>query len=91
MFGGGPCVARASAQENKARSRYEEDVYTNNHTSVWGSWWRDGAWGYACCHQTVRNSYCVGKAGEQAQHEVAAQMIANMEAKAAEQDAALQK
>ncbi len=38
-------------QENKARSRYEEDVLINNHSAVWGSYWKDGNWGYACCHQ----------------------------------------
>lgn len=42
------------------RSRYEEDVFPGNHTSVWGSWWKDGEWGYACCHQSVKNSYCTG-------------------------------
>ena len=29
--------------EVKAKSRYDEDVLINNHTCVWGSWWRDGA------------------------------------------------
>mmetsp|Transcript_13894 Transcript_13894/g.29996 ORF Transcript_13894/g.29996 Transcript_13894/m.29996 type:complete len:564 (-) Transcript_13894:480-2171(-) len=71
-------------QEVKAKSRYEEDVYVNNHTCVWGSWWRDGTWGYACCHQSVKNSYCTGKAGEAAAADTAAQMLANMEAKAAQ-------
>ncbi|KAL1563477.1 pre-mRNA-splicing factor SLU7-like isoform X3 [Salvia divinorum] len=33
-------------------SKYEEDVYTNNHTNVWGSWWKNHQWGYKCCHQT---------------------------------------
>ena len=47
--------------EVKAKSRYDEDVILNNHTCVWGSWWRDGAWGFACCHSTVKNSYCTGK------------------------------
>lgn len=47
------------------RSRYEEDVYINNHTSVWGSFWCDGAWGYKCCHSYVKNSYCVGENGKQ--------------------------
>ncbi|CAI5986210.1 unnamed protein product [Closterium sp. NIES-64] len=49
-----------------ARSRYEEDVYVNNHTSVWGSYWKDGQWGYSCCHQMLRLSYCTGSAGIQA-------------------------
>lgn len=51
----------------KPRSRYEEDVFVNNHTSVWGSWWHNGQWGYACCHQTMRNSYCTGEKGKEIQ------------------------
>ncbi|KEF54957.1 uncharacterized protein A1O9_08609 [Exophiala aquamarina CBS 119918] len=51
---------------HKARSKYAEDVLTNNHTSVWGSWWRNFTWGYACCHSTVKNSYCTGDAGKKA-------------------------
>lgn len=50
----------------KARSKYAEDIITNNHTSVWGSWWRNFTWGYACCHSTVKNSYCTGDAGREA-------------------------
>ena len=53
-------------QEVKTKSRYDEDVMNGNHTSVWGSWWRDGQWGYACCHQTVKNAYCTGAAGQEA-------------------------
>ncbi|KAJ8957250.1 hypothetical protein NQ318_007814 [Aromia moschata] len=45
------------------RSKYEEDVYINNHTSVWGSYWTGGQWGYKCCHSFVKNSYCLGEAG----------------------------
>lgn len=46
-------------------SRYEEDVYLNNHTSVWGSYWVNGNWGYACCHAIHRNAYCTGAAGRE--------------------------
>lgn len=46
------------------RSQYEEDVFTNNHTSVWGSFWKDGVWGYKCCESTIKNSYCVGDNGK---------------------------
>ena len=46
-----------------AKSKYEEDKLINNHTTVWGSYWRDGQWGYKCCHSSVKNSYCVGKKG----------------------------
>lgn len=53
----------------RANSRYEEDVYENNHTSVWGSWYNleRAVWGYACCHNTIPRSYCTGQAGIEAQ------------------------
>ncbi|KAF9062126.1 Pre-mRNA splicing Prp18-interacting factor-domain-containing protein [Rhodocollybia butyracea] len=49
----------------KARSKYPEDAFVNNHTSVWGSWYdpTSGIWGYSCCHSTVHLSYCSGDAG----------------------------
>ncbi|XP_055523990.1 pre-mRNA-splicing factor Slu7 [Wyeomyia smithii] len=46
------------------RSRYEEDVLMNNHTTVWGSFWKDGEWGYKCCESNIKNSYCVGENGK---------------------------
>ncbi|KAG7127014.1 Pre-mRNA-splicing factor SLU7 like protein [Verticillium longisporum] len=49
-----------------AKSKYPEDVLMHNHTSVWGSWWSDFQWGYACCHSFVKNSYCTGEAGKAA-------------------------
>lgn len=52
--------------EKATKSKYAEDVYLNNHTSVWGSWWNDFQWGYACCHSTVKNSYCTGDVGRAA-------------------------
>jgi pre-mRNA-processing factor SLU7 len=39
---------------------------TNNHTSVWGSFWHNGKWGYQCCCAFVRNSYCTGETGRKA-------------------------
>lgn len=52
----------------KVKSRFEEDVYDNNHTTVWGSWYdlSSGQWGYKCCHSTIANSYCTGQAGIEA-------------------------
>ncbi|XP_017329143.1 pre-mRNA-splicing factor SLU7 [Ictalurus punctatus] len=47
-----------------ARSKYEEDVLLNNHTCIWGSFWKDGIWGYKCCHSLVKQSYCTGEAGK---------------------------
>jgi pre-mRNA-processing factor SLU7 len=49
-----------------AKSKYPEDVFINNHTTVWGSWWTDFRWGYACCHSTTKNSYCTGEQGKEA-------------------------
>jgi pre-mRNA-processing factor SLU7 len=56
-------------------SKYDEDVYINNHTSVWGSFWENGVWGYACCHQTVKRSYCTGEAGKRAHLEMKEDMV----------------
>merc|ERR1712037_353939 len=46
------------------RSQYEEDRLIGNHTSVWGSWWSEGRWGYKCCHSTMKQSYCTGDSGK---------------------------
>jgi pre-mRNA-processing factor SLU7 len=44
----------------KAKSKYDEDVLVGNHKSVWGSWYNvtTGEWGFACCHSTIKKSYC---------------------------------
>jgi pre-mRNA-processing factor SLU7 len=52
--------------KTNAKSKYPEDVLINNHTSVWGSWWENFKWGYACCHSIVKNSYCTGEEGKRA-------------------------
>ncbi|KAE9370565.1 putative mRNA splicing protein [Stipitochalara longipes BDJ] len=49
-----------------AKSKYPEDILINNHTSVWGSWWTNFKWGYACCHSTIKNSFCTGEEGKKA-------------------------
>jgi hypothetical protein len=54
------------APKVKAKSKYAEDILLNNHTSVWGSWWSNFQWGFACCHSTTKNSYCTGEAGKEA-------------------------
>lgn len=43
------------------KSKYEEDVLVGNHSSIWGSWFdaNSARWGFACCHQTMKNSYCI--------------------------------
>ena len=47
-------------------TKYVEDAREGNHTSVWGSYYHKGKWGYACCHGTMRNAYCTGSAGKEA-------------------------
>lgn len=54
------------APKDVGKSKYVEDVWINNHTSVWGSWWSDFRWGYTCCHSYVKNSYCTGEDGKAA-------------------------
>lgn len=54
------------APKNATKSKYAEDVMPNNHTSVFGSWWYEFKWGYACCYSTVKNSYCTGEDGKKA-------------------------
>ncbi|KAH0876541.1 hypothetical protein HID58_063935 [Brassica napus] len=68
------------------KSKYEEDVLANNHTTVWGSWWRDHQWGYRCCQQTIRNSYCTGSAGIEAAEASLDLMKANIARKEACED-----
>lgn len=63
-------------EKAKVKSKYEEDVYVNNHTAIWGSYWRDGRWGYACCHSFSKNSYCTGEAGKEAAKAATIQMSA---------------
>lgn len=51
-------------EKQLAKSKYVEDALINNHTTVWGSYWKDGQWGYKCCHSFIKMSYCVGEAGK---------------------------
>ena len=41
-------------------------MHPGNHTSIFGSFYSEGKWGFKCCHQFVRNSYCTGAAGREA-------------------------
>nr|XP_043639141.1 pre-mRNA-splicing factor SLU7-like [Erigeron canadensis]XP_043639146.1 pre-mRNA-splicing factor SLU7-like [Erigeron canadensis] len=68
------------------KSKCEEDVYINNHTAAWGSWWKDSQCGYKCCKQFVRNSYCTGAAGIEAAEAATDLMKANIARKEATED-----
>jgi pre-mRNA-processing factor SLU7 len=74
-------------ERQTARSIYDEDVYNQNHTSVWGSFWQAGQWGYACCKSMVKNSYCTGAQGIEAAQDSAALMANNIENKRAAEEA----
>eukprot|EP01119_Soliformovum_irregulare_P004061 TRINITY_DN15072_c0_g1_i1.p2 TRINITY_DN15072_c0_g1~~TRINITY_DN15072_c0_g1_i1.p2 ORF type:complete len:381 (-),score=135.73 TRINITY_DN15072_c0_g1_i1:12-1154(-) len=45
------------------KSRYPEDQFINNHTAIFGSYYESGKWGFACCRNFLKNSYCTGTAG----------------------------
>ncbi|MCL7044630.1 hypothetical protein MKW94_002198 [Papaver nudicaule] len=47
------------------RSKYEEGLYVNNHTTVWGSWWK-------------AHHYCTGAAGVEASEAAADLVKANI-------------
>ena len=32
--------------------------------SIWGSYFKNGKWGYTCCHSLEKNSYCLGEQGK---------------------------
>ncbi len=50
------------------RTKYEEDVYINNHNSVWGSYFDDElGWGYSCCLSHDKFSECKGEEGKRMQ------------------------
>jgi pre-mRNA-processing factor SLU7 len=63
----GPAKVKRTAQ----KSKYEEDIFINGHTAVWGSYFHIGAftWGYADDHSLIRSSYCTGAEGRKANDE----------------------
>lgn len=68
--------------EAVVRSRYDEDVFPGNHSSVWGSFWAEGKWGYACCGSHLKNALCMGSRVR----DVAAEAAQQREAEAAAGD-----
>ena len=72
------------AEKMVAKSRYEEDVFEQNHKSVWGSFWQAGQWGYACCRSFQKNSYCTGIRGIEAAEASADLMRENLAAREAQ-------
>ncbi|GKY91067.1 hypothetical protein MPSEU_000079500 [Mayamaea pseudoterrestris] len=73
-------------RQEARKSKYEEDVYMNGHTTVFGSFFHRGAfaWGYADDHSLIRNSYCTGETGRLANDEANAMTFGTGEAGSAE-------
>ena len=52
---------------NVVKSIYEEDVFVNGHTSVWGSFYHYVlGWGYKCCYSFMKDSLCGGENAKRA-------------------------
>jgi len=64
-----------TGKEINTKTKWQEDVLLYNHTTVWGSYWEDGRWGYNCCKQLIKNSYCVGRSGIQAKEQLEQEII----------------
>ncbi len=59
-------VKKEQTNTGRAKSKYPEDEFVNDHTSVWGSWWNQYlGWGYACCHSNTKMSSCLGPKGKE--------------------------
>lgn len=43
----------------KEDSSSVQDSFRNGHSSIWGSFWKDDSWGYACCRSLNFNSHCM--------------------------------
>jgi pre-mRNA-processing factor SLU7 len=57
---GNVVLTSASDKKPVVRSKYIEDLHPMNHTSVWGSYWKNHKWGFKCCQSFDRNVACKG-------------------------------
>lgn len=60
-----PTFSASGGNVIRKTTKYEEDVFVNNHSTVYGSYYNraKACWGYACCHAVLKNAYCTGAAG----------------------------
>lgn len=60
-----------AVKQEALKSKYEEDILSNGHSTVWGSYFHKGAfrWGYADDHSLIKNSYCTGATGRKVNDE----------------------
>lgn len=68
IHGGGE---KPSSKRKALESKYEENVFINGHSTVWGSYFHKGAfaWGYLDDHSLMKQSYCTGQNGRLANDE----------------------
>ena len=68
---GGAASSSASKSRGPIKSKYNEDVFVNGHTTIFGSYFHRGAfcWGFADDHSLMRNSYYTGVNGRKANDE----------------------
>jgi pre-mRNA-processing factor SLU7 len=61
----------AGAKREAITCKYEEDIFINGHTTVWGSFFHTGAfqWGFTDDHSLMKSSYCTGQNGRRANDE----------------------
>ncbi|MES1917292.1 MAG: hypothetical protein MHM6MM_009029, partial [Cercozoa sp. M6MM] len=62
-----PVTAPKETRPKLRRTRYEEDVYENGHSAVFGSFFDLPAlkWGYACCRSCDRHARCTAAPAEE--------------------------
>ena len=60
-------------KKDATKTKYIEDFFIGDHTSVWGSFWNETlgraiiyiiGWGYECCHSNETHSACLGDKGK---------------------------
>jgi pre-mRNA-processing factor SLU7 len=63
--------ATATKSTVSTKSKYNEDIFSHGHTTIFGSYFHRGAfrWGFADDHSLIRNSYCTGVTGRAANDE----------------------
>lgn len=75
-------LSRGTTLKAIAKSKYQEDAFPANHTSVWGSYFdrRSMRWGFACCHSLTLKAYCTGEDGRAANDEANSVLNIDVEA-----------
>lgn len=50
---------KVEEKQKEVKSKFEEDVYINGHTAIWGSFWsKEQGWGFKCCRSHDKEAKC---------------------------------